>query len=222
MTSEPGPDDELDGEGFPLPIPGYCNAKIWEKPGKRESKTRCGQPEGWGTDYSRGPCKNHGGRHANGRKHAALATYAEVYANDTLFGQTVDLDPMVGLLEVGGKLAGFTAFIEREIQRQAAETGRVRLKQTATTAGGGSREVPDVLIEMWHANLERQAKVHKMALDAGAQQKQIDLFDAYRNRVLDTLEAALRAVGVDPDDPEVAAKIGATLMLVAGGAGGAA
>jgi hypothetical protein len=209
---EPEDDVERDADGYPLPLPGYCNA--------RNPKTmgRCGRPEGHGTDYRVGPCRAHGGRHPNGRRSAALATYAEVYSHDTLFGQALDLDPMVGLLEVGGKLAGFTAYLEREITRRADADadGRVQLVQQVTSANG-AREMPDVLVGMWLDALDRQAKAHKLALDAGAQRAQLDLFAAYRDRVLDVLEAVLRDVGVDPDDPAVSEKVASRLMLVAGG-----
>jgi hypothetical protein len=191
-------------DGWPPPADGKCNAKL------NDPKRRCKQPAGHGTDYDLGPCKRHGGGHANGRKSAARQTYERDYAHSILFGQVVEMPPMLGLTVVASKLHGLATYIEEQItaDADATEDGRVQL------AAAGQADVRvRLLMEAWLA----VARVYKMGADANVEQQQVDLVRSYQDRVLDIVEAGLRAGGVDPDDPAVSAAVGGLLAQVSGG-----
>jgi hypothetical protein len=196
-------------DGWPPPADGRCNAKLSDPP------RRCRAVAGRGTDYVVGPCSQHGGRHANGRRAAARATYEREFAGSPLFGDLVELPPMLGLTMVAAKLHGFAAYVEARITETAdPETGHVQLVDTA-----GDKPQVAVPVRLWMDALERAARVYKMGADAGVQQQQIDLVASYQDRVLDIVEAIVRDLGHDPDDARVAELVGTRLALVAGGMG---
>ncbi len=195
-------------DGWPPPVDGRCNAK------KDNPKRRCGNPAGHGTDYDVGSCARHGGLHQNGRKRAARMTYEAEYARSPLFGQLVELPPTLGLTLVAAELHGFAAYVKERIAETADERGHVQLVETS-----GDKAAVDVKVRLWMDALDRAARVYKMGADADVDQQQIDLVASYQERVLDIVEAVLRDVGVDPDDPAVAEKVGTRFALLSGGVG---
>jgi hypothetical protein len=199
---------EGDDADWPPPREGRCNAK-------RPDRTRCWRTAGWGTPYNVGCCRKHGGAHANGRKHAARLTYESAYADSVLFGETVDRDPVIGAPHVASKLAGFALYVEREIARTMdPATGRIQLVEMIPTAGGGQREDVDVRIKLWLDVLDRLLKAYKISSDMRIDEIKLDLVASYQERFLDMIEGIIRALGRDPDDPEVDAIVTRQLALI--------
>lgn len=138
--------------------------------------------------------------------------FSDQFAGKIQFGQLIEVDPMVGLLDMVSKSAGFIGFIEDQIRAEAGLGQDVKLTEECLDG----RKVPAVLVTMWGAERDRLARFSRMALDAGVQQKQLDLFVSYRDRVLDVLEAVLTDLGHDVDAPSVMGVVGRRLAIVAG------
>lgn len=199
MASGSGdPGGESDARLIPLNRPGYCNAY------NPKTGNHCGQPEGRGTDYRIGPCRSHGGRLPRVRRRAAEETFAMVYAGKIMFGQKIDTDPAIGILEVIGYYMGLVEYLRAEILAQGDEQGRVPLSVAADN------------IKLWMTALDRLASACKMAGDLKVEMIKTDLITAYQDRVLGAIEGVLTGAGLDADDPKISALVLAQLALVAG------
>jgi hypothetical protein len=195
-----------DDEGWPPKQPGKCNARRIVG-GK---KKRCLRAAGWGTDHpGYGLCKGDLGRTPAAKRNAVREEYRTTMAGRARFGEVLDIDPFMGLLNEIGRTAGFMAHVQRRIAATAGEDGDPVLTQT-TSAG----EIPSALWKILVEERKHFAAVCKMAHDAGIGKVTVDLVAAYQSRFLDILEATLRAAGVDPDAPEVSAAIVRHLALI--------
>jgi hypothetical protein len=201
---------KLGPDGYPLELPGYCNARTT----RNGQKWRCGRTAGWGTPYRNGSCRDHGGSHRNGRKHAALIEYEQVYAGRPVFGRTIDTDPTIGLLNVVAEYAGFTAYLKQELLEDADNDGRITLVEDITGPGGAVRRVVDVKIQLWMDALDRYARICKMARDADTAKIKTDLMESYADRVLDLVDNIIRSLGLNPDDPHIVEAITRQFTLI--------
>jgi len=196
-----------DDEGWPPKREGKCNARRIVNGVKK----RCARAAGWGTDHPGfGLCKGDLGRTPAAKRNAVREEYRATMAGRARFGEVLDIDPFMGLLNEIGRTAGFMAHVQDRIADTAGPDGDPVITQV-TSAG----EIPSALWKILMEERRHFAAVCKMAHDAGIGKVTVDLVAAYQERFLDLVEAALRAGGVDPDAPEVSAAIVRHLALVA-------
>jgi hypothetical protein len=138
-----------------------------------------------------------------------LALYADKMAGKTRFGQVLETDPRLGLLGEVNRSAGFLVYLQERISETEGETGHVELSEMGRTG-----PAPTVLVKLWKEEREHFARICKLAIDAGIEREKLDLIVSYTERVLDLIENVLRALGLDPDSPEVDAIVTRQLALI--------
>ncbi len=184
----------------PLPHgPGYCNSYI-----KRKG-SYCGQPEGWGTGYKIGPCRKHGGMLPRVRRRAAEETYHLMYADKTMFGQKLDVDPQTGIVDLLGYQWGDFLYLRSQLLAKAdPETGELN--------------IGDISDSEWKRYTDAAAAVartHKMAGDLQVANRITNLIKARQDTVIDLIKGILADAGHDPESPESVSIITRRLELIA-------
>lgn len=170
--------------------------------GKCGAKTRtggtCQKGAGWGTDHAGyGNCKLHGGLSPNGVKHgaklAAVAEYRNAHALGV--GQEVDIDPLDALLWCVRVAATEVRYYSAKIAELDHDdvVGNPRSVKTRPLSEGKDGEdpsitvqevteaavAPNIFVELRHAALDRLAKFSKMALDAGVDERRVQIAERY-------------------------------------------
>lgn len=199
-------------DGWPEPVEGRCNHRLV----RNDVPHRCGRRAGWGTATpGYGECRTHGGQLPNKRAAATQQMYADRFAGRIRFGQVLETDPRLGLLQEFNLTNGMVAYLVQELADTAGVDGRPELMQQVATAGGGSHRDVHPLVRVLQWERAHLARIAKMIEDIGFSEEQLDLFRAYQDRVVDLIEAVVRDLGRDPDDPEVRRLVAGRLALVA-------
>jgi hypothetical protein len=143
-----------------------------------QSKAPCKRGAGWGTSHpGYGRCKNHGGSLPNGIK-AAAAEAAREFAVGML-GAEVDLSPTDAMLLAVKLASGQVAYYRLSLAAEA--------------------DAPGALIDAYERAVERQARISKMALDAGVNERLVRIAERAAEQIALAAEEALKAMEASPD-----------------------
>lgn len=207
---EPGP-GEVGHEG-------RCNAVKHQ----RADGARCRKTAGWGTDHPGiGACKLHGGStpaHVVRAERIRLAeSIGELVAE--VAPEAAGVDPTEGILEVVAKTwarkRALEMLVDQLVPRGARayvfdedpEDGRTVFAPAGEAGifGPDSKgdAKPHVLVGMLHTETELHLKACKLAIDAGIEQRRIELAEGQAQQLADVLRTgmaglleAVRALGV--------------------------
>lgn len=194
---------------YPPVVDGKCNAKL--RASGNRPRRRCRKDAGEGTDHVKfGHCKFHGGSTPNQRKGSSREMYAVEFAGRVSFGEELPIDPLLGLVTEVARTNGFIAYLQERISDRTDEDGDVVLMEDDDV--GGQHVHP--LMMLWRAERAHFTKLCKMTVDAGIEQKTLDLVTAYQTRVLDLIEGLLTELGHDANDPAVDAVVTRHLALI--------
>lgn len=152
-----------------------CGAQ--KRQGERGRK--CAKGAGWGTSHPGfGLCKLHGGNSPSGIKSAAREQ-ARLFAVGML-GHEADVDPLSSVLQAVRLAAGATAYY------------RVQLASLGL-------EAPPALVEDYERSIERQARIAKLAVDAGVAERLVRIAERTAEQIALAAEEALAEVGADAE-----------------------
>lgn len=152
---------------------------------KRNGKP-CRLYAGQGTDHlGIGCCRLHGGNSPNHKKHAvmtrareeAAAAHKYLLEQAMSFGMVLDVEPVEALLMSLRLSYGHMAWLRFEI-------GQMSNEEKVTMTGR-------VYLRMWDEERERVARIAKSALDAGVQERQIQLAERYGSMLADLIKGIL-------------------------------
>lgn len=171
-------------------------------------------------------CGPHGGKApqnlaAGARRLHAAAIETKVAATIAAYDGVDTVDPLNGLLEVVARTSIW-------VQLLGAMVGELDTKPEVGDAGGitnaavyGQNHLgdgaPHVLVDMYGQWLERHARACKLALDAGIDERRIQLQRDQVEIAVTVIRGTLHAFDIDATDPQVGEIIGTQLRLVAGG-----
>lgn len=203
LTVEPGSTEV--GHG------GLCNSRT------KQTNGRCRKTAGWGTDHQGvGACKLHGGStpsHEARARGVMLATsIGELIAECR--PDAVDLDPVDGLLEVVAHTWAMRRALERMVDGLSLAGGHAFREDGAAETEDGTQLVgyvpvepgalwgpdhkgdakPHVLVTMLADWTDRHARACKLAIDAGIEQRRIELAEGQAQQLADVLRAGMAAV----------------------------
>lgn len=177
-----------------------CGAK------KRQGEGTCTQRAGWGTSHPGwGHCKLHGGASAPGNAHAASEA---AYSAARTLGIPVEVDPAQALLGEVQRTAGVVAWLDRvvgDLDRAEVTYGVRYERWTPGEQGGrGTEEGPGVneWVKLWQAERRHLAAVCKAALDAGVQERQVQLAEEQGEMAGRVVQAVLDELNLGRDDRE--------------------
>jgi|SRR5690554_3128654 len=191
-----------------------------DNPGPRHGKTICGgtkrdrkrggtgepcrRPAGWGTSHAGiGRCKLHGGSTPDHVKHAAVERAKQAVAKLNL---RREVDPHIALLDEVYRAAGVVAWLDEKV-RSLQETEMVWgvTEQVEKTAG----EFPgidttsaadlNVWIKWWQQERAQLARVAKMALDAGVEERRVKLAEQQGALLADVIRRILGDLDLTPE-----------------------
>ena len=181
-----------------------CNALKSDGSGKR-----CSNPAGAGTDHlGWGKCKWHGGN-SPALKVAAQREEAGELIRTLRAGQPMEIDPDQALLGEVHRTAGVVQFLEQLIGEQ------VQVQDILYITEEGYK--PRAWHEMWLKERAHLAKVAKMTLEAGVQERAIKLAEEQGALLANVIKAILGDLELTPAQraqaPEIVHR---HLMAVAG------
>lgn len=166
---------------------------------KRADGSRCGQVAGWGTDHTGyGPCKWHMGSTPMGRKAAATEMADELM---WFYGKPIDTNPIEALLDevnrtaghidwIGRRIAQFNVPLEEEVDGQ----GGIKIKRPT----GVPPEVEGWL-KMYQSERNQLIRASKAALDAGVNERLVQLAEHQGAKLADAVEEILSRLGLTPN-----------------------
>lgn len=164
---------------------------------KKPDGGNCQLPAGFGTDHvGYGPCKYHMGSTPAGRKAGAYEMAGELME---FYGQPVDTNPIDALLDevkrtaghvqwLGARIAQFNIPLEEEIK-----AGKVTVKRPA----GLTPEV-EGWIRMYQSERFHLVKTAKACLDAGINQRLVDLAEHQGERLANAVDEILARLVLTP------------------------
>jgi hypothetical protein len=138
---------------------------------KKKNGERCRKFAGEGTTHPGiGTCKYHLGATKAHEKHAVKV---EAQRRAIAFGQPLEIEPVEALLSVLHLSAGHLAYLR-------AELGEHDDKTTFDA---------QVLLRMWNEERDRVARIGKACLDAGVQERRIELAERYGELLAQVLQS---------------------------------
>jgi hypothetical protein len=144
---------------------------------KRKNGEACRKFAGEGTSHPGvGRCKYHLG---NTKDHQTHAVKVEAQRRAIQFGQPLDIEPVDALLAVLHLSCGHMAWLRNEL---AGHEDKTTFEAS-------------VLMRMWDDERDRVARISKAALDAGVQERSIQLAERYG----EMLAQLLRSIFYDPE-----------------------
>lgn len=158
----------------------------------KQEGTRCSQAAGWGTDHvGYGPCKHHMGATPAGRKAAGYEMGEELMA---FYGSPIDTSPIEALLDEVNRTAGHVAWLGKRIsqfdipltEEVDDATGKVKVIRPA----GLPPEV-DGWIRVYQSERTQLIKASKMALDAGVNERLVQIAEHQGAKLADAVETIL-------------------------------
>lgn len=170
-------------------LPGTCGART-------KSGTPCKRQRGWGTDHKGyGQCRRHGGNTPDGIKGAARERM-EAEGGNMAMGRRVE--PIDALLHVVYATAGRVEWLGRQVA--AIEAGDMLVDSP--------RGMELAAYAKFHGlELDRLARVSKMALDAGVAERRVQMAERTGALIGAAFEDALAEVGTDVLPAEIRALI---------------
>lgn len=195
------PDDPVPGRDKPL-----CGGKKRDR--KRGGNGEpCRRPAGWGTPHAGiGRCKLHGGSTRDHIKHAAVEAAKQAVAKLNL---RREVNPHVALLDEVYRAAGVVAWLDEKVRSlQEADMVWGVAEQVEKTAG----EFPgvdttstadlNVWVKWWQQERAQLAKVAKMALDAGVEERRVKLAEQQGALLADVIRRILSDLELTPEQQQ--------------------
>lgn len=159
---------------------------------KKQDGSRCGLAAGWNTDHlGYGPCGHHMGATPAGRKAAGYEMGEELMA---FYGSPIDTSPIEALLDEVNRTAGHVAWLGQRIsqfdipltEEVDDATGKVKVIRPA----GMPPEV-DGWIRIYQSERNQLIKASKMALDAGVNERLVQIAEHQGAKLADAVETIL-------------------------------
>jgi hypothetical protein len=183
------------------------NAEYLESPAgdkkcgaKKADGTRCGLAAGWNTDHvGYGPCAYHMGSTPAGRKTAATEMAEEL---QVFYGLPVDTNPVEALLDEVSRTAGHVLWLGQVIASFDVDLTEIEVDQktgkTIKKPAGLSPEIEGWL-RQYLSERAHLVRTSKAALDAGVNQRLVDIAEAQAERLADGVEAILNRLGLSSE-----------------------
>lgn len=161
----------------------------------------CGLPAGYRTEHPGfGHCYFHYGETDAGRKSAAIERAAGLVI---FYGKPIDTNPIEALLDEVSRTAGHVAFLGGKIARWPAEN-QLDENDAITPALSG-------WIQLYQSERKHLVAVSKAALDAGVNERLVQIAEHQGARLADSVESILRSLNLSPEQwrlvPEVVPQI---------------
>lgn len=187
---------------------------------KKKNGDFCELDAGWGTDHTgSGPCKFHGGSTPNAILNAARA-------KATVMGVAIDVSPHEALLQCIRIMAGQVMYCNEMISQLSpedalghpmeyverdgytSEEGRVSYEETR-------KKVPmmNIWIRTRDTSLDRLAKFSKMALDAGVNERRVQVAEGLAGALAPALRAMFNDLGLTERQKKIAPELLQKAML---------
>lgn len=187
-----------------------CTAK------SSRSGKRCKKAKAHGTDV----CATHGAgapqvKAAGQRRREEAAARAAVET----YGLPVEIDPHDALLQEVHRTAGHVAWlgnIVRDLERDDLVWGTTELAERSGSEWGTAhieKSGPNVWLDLYQRERAHLVKVAKTAIDAGIDERRVQLAEQQGQLIVQVIRATLADLGVEVT-PDVAAKVGRHLRSV--------
>lgn len=196
-----------------------CNART--KSGKY-----CGRAAGQGTDHvGIGRCSLHGGStplHVKGAElEQARRQEAELREVVNSMALPVTIDPLDALLEELARTNGMVYWLSQKVatlkeEREDGLQGSEMVGPVGGASGGIPEWKPSVWIAMWEAERAHLAKVAKVCLDAGIDERRVKLAEAQGQMIAAAIRDVLVRLDLDPDSVKVRAAVREGLLTIQG------
>ena len=188
---------------------------------------RCGQPHHRCAGHKRGgdPCGNWPIRgHDKCRMHVGKKTGPLIQRRNAVeavatYGLPAEVDPQDALLEEVHRTAGhvrWLADLVADIERGDLVWGMTREKDGGDDRGTTWEAGPNVWLDLYHRERAHLVKVAKAAIDAGIDERRVQMAEAQGEAIVQVLRATLTDLGVEVT-PEVASTVGRHLRAIEGG-----
>lgn len=179
---------------------GKCNAL------KRDGKSRCTIPAGQGTDHKGyGACQYHGGNSPSLKKHAVKVQIREI-------ADELEMEPHEALLKVVRMDAGVVQWLRRRIQELEEPSDDMDPKEKLRVAAELG-----IYTEQYGVERDRLAKHAKLAVDAGIDERRIQLEEDQGELIAKAIQGILNDLKLTPDQKREAPAIARKhLTLLAG------
>lgn len=193
-----------------------CNARKRLKKGQATPKNPyCSRPAGWGTDHlGIGRCKLHGGNVPNHRQ-AAQTELAK--RGVEAFGLPLNIEPHEALLQELHRTAGIVEFYQQQINALETEANMVGPVGTSGTARDTDLEhTPKAEANIWirlhKEEREHLVRVAKTCIDAGIQERQVQIAEAQGALFANAIRGLLSALEINLTSPRVRQAVRQALM----------
>lgn len=178
-----------------MPADDTCNAKT-------RGGGHCRRPAGWGTKHAgQGRCKLHGGSTPLHQKSAEIAV-ARVAVNELALPRNIH--PMDALLEELARTAGAVKWLDDKVQS-------VEEQSLIAPTGGGQGGVPEykrsVWVTLWEDERAHMARVAKMCLDAGIDERRVRLAEAQGQLMATAIQNILAKLKLSEEQARLAPAI---------------
>lgn len=165
-------------------------------------------------------CATHGGSAPAVKDAARRNVEAEKAARAVVtFGLSVKVDPHEALLEEVHRTAGhvrWLAQIVADLDHDALVWGVHTEKTGGEDWGTTKKAAPNVWLDLYHRERAHLVKVAKTAIDAGIDERRVQLAEQQGAAIVQVIRATLQELGVDIT-PEVASTVGRHLRAIDGG-----
>lgn len=164
---------------------------------KKDDYTMCGLAAGWGTDHpGYGPCKYHLGSTPIGRKVAAEEMAGELMV---FYGEPIETNPIEALLDEVSRTAGHVAWLAQRIGQFKVPLQLEKIdpdtKIRSLMIAGIPPEVEGWL-RMYMAERGQLVRVAKAALDAGVNERLVQIAEYQGEKLADAVETILKQLGL--------------------------
>lgn len=171
---------------------GYVDSPAKDKVcgANKRGGTTCTEPAGKGTDHlGYGPCAAHFGATQIGRKNAAHEMAEELM---WFYGKPLDIDPITALLDEVGRTAGHIAWIGGRIAKMGFEPDKENPNNTPIP--------PEIQgwIKLYQSEREQLVRVSKAALDAGVNERLVQIAEHQGERLADAVDTILKSLHLTP------------------------
>lgn len=201
---------------------GHCHRRrsarqetAWSPDGRRRV---CHKSAGWGTKHvGAGPCRLHGG---NTWQSGITAERERAASAVATLGLPVDVDPATALLEEVRRTAGHVAWLGRVIAAtedpddlvwgMVEETLEPEIRNSdgqtiVKEVSGKYRAQESVWLQLYQKERRHLAAVSKMALDAGATERMVRVYEQFADTFLNMMEHVISAMSPSPEQRNLAA-----------------
>jgi hypothetical protein len=163
---------------------------------RKQDGGHCTLPAGWNTDHvGYGPCAHHFGATPTGRKAGAIDMAEEL---SVFYGKPVKTHPIEALLDEVSRTAGHVQWLANligtfnvELTEEEDGKGGIRVQKVA----GIPPEV-EGWIKVYQSERNQLVRVAKACLDAGVNQRLVDIAEAHAEKYANGIEVILDALNL--------------------------